>query len=198
MAGHLTNESWRDLSTGHPQTLLLPLQPCITSPNPYSKLTNEAQVNPNYSYPHSYPKPIMQADKWIALSQYGSPTTISHPPNPSTLNPHTIRQVKIVTHDNCNHIFPPPPRQQTPSAILTNLSAGRTHHTKTSHISTSGSFSWFHKGHPNHSSCPLPSSLPLLQADQCRSVQLSHSLTSVRHRLQNVLQAISIKHCLNH
>ena len=35
---------------------------------------------------------------------------MSHPLNPSTLNPHAVRQVRIVTHDNCNHIFPPQPQ----------------------------------------------------------------------------------------
>ena len=58
--------------------------------------------------------------------------TIIHPLNPSTLNPQTIRQlrqVKIITHDNCNHIFPPPPPQRK----LTNRQQHEPHSTILAH-----------------------------------------------------------------
>ena len=45
----------------------------------------------------------------LRLITIWSPMTVSHSLNPSTLN--EIRQVKILTYGNPNHLFPPPPAQ---------------------------------------------------------------------------------------
>ena len=123
----------------------------------------------------------MQADKWIIdWSQYTSLTTMSHPLNPSTLNPYAVRQVRIVTHDNCNHIFLPQP--QTTNTLSHTYPSPHMSYTPYQNIPYQYKWitKWFHKGHPNHSLSPLPSS-HLLQADQWIIERLAPESTKHPH-----------------